>query len=61
MKLQAYLSSDKVTAKAMEARYAYVYAQAISERQKNLTPEELCETVALENFKARVQFQGRIA
>ena len=29
MKLQAYLASRKVTAKAMEERYAYVYRQAI--------------------------------
>ncbi|MCP4450267.1 MAG: hypothetical protein GY809_02315 [Planctomycetes bacterium] len=61
MKLQAYLSSDKVTAKAMESRYAYVYAQAISDRQKNLTPEQLCDTVPLEHFKTQVSLQDKIA
>ncbi len=61
MKLQAYLSSNKVTAKAMEARYAYVYAQAISDRQKNLTPEQLCNTVPLKHFKAQAGLQDKIA
>ena len=35
MKLEAYLASHKVTALAMEQRYAHVYVQAMTERLKN--------------------------
>lgn len=48
MKLQAYRASHKVTALAMEQRYAHVYVQAMIEREKNRMPaEQPCETVAL--------------
>ncbi len=43
MKLQAYTASRKVTAKAMEARYAYVYRQAI----KTKLEEQAAEVVSL--------------
>ena len=48
MKLQAYLASRKVTALAMEQRYAHVYVQAMVERQKNRQAvEQPCQTVPL--------------
>ena len=40
MKLESYLASRKVTAMAMEQRYAYVYEQAIAERTRNLQQEQ---------------------
>jgi len=48
MKLQAYMVSQKVTALAMEQRYAHVYVQAMAEREKNRKQaEQPCQTVAL--------------
>ena len=49
MKLQAYLASHKVTALAMEQRYAYVYDQAIANQQSQIRPaqEETCHVMSL--------------
>jgi hypothetical protein len=48
MKLQAYLASRKVTALAMEQRYAHVYVQAMAERQKHRQQVEApCQTLSL--------------
>jgi hypothetical protein len=48
MKQQAYLASRKVTATAMEQRYAYVYVQVMHERQVNLQQEQARRTWPLE-------------
>ena len=40
MKLQAYRASRKVTAKAMEERYAFVYEQAIHDREQKCQQEQ---------------------
>ena len=38
IKMEAYLASRKVTAMAMEQRYAYVYEQAIRNRKNRSSP-----------------------
>jgi glucan phosphorylase len=48
MKQQAYLASRKVTAAAMEQRYAYVYVQVMHDRQVNLQQEQASPTWPLE-------------
>ncbi len=45
MKLQAYLASRKVTAQAMEQRYAYVYVQAMHDRQLHIQQEQVGQTL----------------
>jgi glucan phosphorylase len=49
MKLQAYLASRKVTAMAMEQRYAEIYVQAINNRQARRREQEpeACEILSL--------------
>ena len=51
MKLRSYLASKKVTARAMEQRYAYIYDQAIRNRQEALSQEEKpCQVLPLEQL-----------
>ncbi len=47
MKLESYLASSKVTAAAMEQRYADLYAQALHVRKKSLSAiaQEQCKTI----------------
>ena len=56
MKLQAYLASRKVTALAMEQRYAHIYVQAMAERERNRQPAEeaTCQTLPLVEHQAPV-------